>query len=255
LDKWKTRVDAPPDGGDSDGSGVLPSRLVYEHNRSRAAATGFPTRLAVGSKLGLTDHETAAVFGWTTGDYRLINPVARGAKFAEFDEYPFLPQKLTKARCRLSREDVLPYVRVLESALSKLPSSGLPPRQRLWRGHRRRLIHLTVGSVLTMDGFTSVTRDREEALQFAAKTNEGRSDRRTLIAILEHSSARCVARLSARPNETEALFPPGARFEVVDPPRGDAAEEDLRAVRTAAERMRKEVPGATIDLVYVREVD
>jgi hypothetical protein len=65
LDKWK--------GCEIEGEGVptpepLPKRLVFEHNRARAAATGFPTRLQVG-QYGLTDHEVAAIFGWTTGDY------------------------------------------------------------------------------------------------------------------------------------------------------------------------------------------
>ncbi|KAL7553257.1 hypothetical protein ACHAWF_016565 [Thalassiosira exigua] len=240
LDKWK---------------GCLvpgaPARMVYEHNRSRAAATGFPTRLKVGSDYGLTDHETAAVFGWTTGDYRMVNPVARGLDVVEFDEHPFLPHETTKAACRLSREDVMPYVRVLGSALSKLPALDCH-RQRLWRGHRRRINH-EVGSVVTMRGFTSVTRDRENALEFATKANEGRSPARTLVCVLDHFSARCVSKLSARREEMEVLFPADRTFRVVDPP-GDTATDDLMAVRRAAERLRKERPGAEIDLVYVEEV-
>jgi len=142
---------------------------------------------------------------------------------------------------------------VLHSALSKLPD--LPSRhQRLWRGHRRKVTPSpTIGDIVTMEGFVSVTRDRESALEFATKANEGRSNERTLVAFLEHSSAKCVAKLSARSGETEALFPPGAMFEVVEPP-GDTADEDGMAVRRAVERMRQNVPGADIDLVYVREV-
>jgi len=240
LDKWKgcTRTDAPV-------------RLVYQHNRSRAAATGFPTRLSTGKNLGLTDHETAAVFGWTTGDYRLINPTARGSRVVEFDEYPFLPSEMTPVKCRLNREDVLPYVAVLNSALSKLPE--LSNKQRLWRGHRRTIYPSKVGSIVHMEGFTSVTRDRENALQFAAKLNEGRSKKRTLIGILEHSSAKCVSKLSARPGEMEVLFPPNKTFEVVAPP-GDTADDDLMAVQRSAERMRKSDEGVEIELVYVREV-
>lgn len=240
LDKWK---------------GCLlpgaPSRNVYKYNRSRAASTGFPSKLQIGFNLGLTDHETAAVFGWTTGDYRLVNPIARGLQTVEFDDFPFLPNEMINARCRLSREDVVPYVCVLSSALSKLPA--LPPRQRLWRGHRRRMGRAEVGSVIKMGGFTSVTRDRENALDFAAKSNEGRSDKRTLLGILEHSGGRCVSKLSARPDEMEVLFPRGATFEVVDPP-GDTFGDDRLAVRRAEERLRETMPDAEIDLVYVREV-
>ena len=72
LDKWKRcNVDDIP-GSTTE----VPSRLVYQHNRKRAAGTGFPTRLTTGKNLGLTDHETAAIFGWTTADYRLLNPIA-----------------------------------------------------------------------------------------------------------------------------------------------------------------------------------
>ena len=240
LNKWKgcARSDAPV-------------RLVYKYNRSRAAA-GFPTRLEVGSNLGLTDHETTAIFGWTTGDYRLLNPIARGARVSEFDDYPFLPQDMVKVKCKLTRDDVMPYIRVLSSALSKLPP--LSSQQRLWRGHRRRLRPSSVGSIIRMKGFTSVTRDRDNALEFAAKTNEGRSEQRTLIGVLEHSSGRCISKLSARPGEMEVLFPTDTTFEIVDPP-GDTGVDDLKAVESAAERMRGNIPNADIELIYVREVD
>ena len=105
-----------------------------------------------------------------------------------------------------------------------------------------------------MKGFTSVTRDRENALEFTIKSNEGRSNKRTLIAILEHSNARAISKLSARPNEMEVLFPMDTTFEVVDPPR-DTASDDRRAVQRAAELMQKQMPDAEIELVYVREVD
>mmetsp|Transcript_29880 Transcript_29880/g.64709 ORF Transcript_29880/g.64709 Transcript_29880/m.64709 type:complete len:337 (+) Transcript_29880:352-1362(+) len=241
LDKWKgcARSDAPV-------------RLVYKHNRSRAAGAGFPTRLTVGSNLGLSDHETAAIFGWTTGDYRLLNPIARGSTVTEFDEYPFLPQDMAKVTCKLTREDVLPYIRVLSSALSKLPP--LSSQQRLWRGHRRKLTPSSVGSIIRMKGFTSVTRDRDNALDFAKKSNEGRSNQRTLIGVLEHSSGRCISKLSARPGEMEVIFPADTTFEVVDPP-GDTGSDDLKAVQSASERMRESMPGGDIDLIYVREVD
>lgn len=241
LDKWKgcTSSDAPV-------------RLVYKHNRSRAAGAGFPTRLTIGSNLGLSDHETAAIFGWTTGDYRLLNPIARGSTVAEFDEYPFLPQDMAKVTCKLTREDVLPYIRVLNSALSKLPP--LSSQQRLWRGHRRKLMPSSVGSIVRMKGFTSVTRDRDNALDFVTKSNEGRSKQRTLIGVLDHSSGKCISKLSARPGEMEVLFSADTTFEVVDPP-GDTGSDDLKAVQSAAERMRENIPGADIDLIYIREVD
>ena len=176
LDKWKGCPSFPTTTGTGGSTSATTcseaiSRPVYQHNRARAAATGFPTRLAVGTKLGLSEHETSSVFGWTTGDYRLINPIAReiGARVVEFDEYPFLPQDTAKVKCRLAREDVLPYIRVLQSALFKLPA--LQDRQRLWRGHRRQFRNRDSrpGSIIRLDGFTSTTRDRDRALEFATK--------------------------------------------------------------------------------------
>jgi hypothetical protein len=247
LDKWKGSP-SPSTGG------AAISRLVYQHNRARASC-GFPTRLAVGNKFGLSDHETSALFGWTTGDYRLINPIARDAeaRVVEFDEYPFLPQDTNKVKCRLSREDVLPYVRVMQSALSKLPA--LQDRQRLWRGHRRPFPNTRPGTIMQMDGFTSTTRDRDRALEFAAKSNEGRSQKRTLVCILQHQNAKCIGKLSARRQESEVLFAPGTVLQVVDPP-GDTYENDAAAVQRATEKMRKisNLSEATIDLIYVREV-
>lgn len=248
LDKWKGCL-LP--------SGAAPpiSRMVYKHNKSRAASTGFPSRLQVGTNLGLSHHETAAIFGWTTGDYRMINPIARGDNDVEFDEYPFLPNQTTKAKCRLSKVDVMPYVYVLRSALDKLPALNSQKQQRLWRGHGRRIDQQRPGSIIVLKGFTSVTRDRDNALEFAAK-EEGTtsSKQRTLLCILEHFSARCISKLSARPREYEVLFPMDKTFEVVDPSTVDTAHEDALAVRKAAERLREKMPGAEIDLVYVREV-
>jgi len=252
LDKWKG---CPPSLSANRGSPL--SRLVYQHNRARAAATGFPTRLAIGTKLGLSDHETCALFGWTTGDYRFINPIARdaNANAVEFDEYPLLPEKTNKVKCRLTRDDVLPYIRVMQSALSKLPPLQ-DRQQRLWRGHKRSFSNHRPGSrMVSLQGFISTTRDREKALEFATKSNEGRSQRRTLLCILQHHNAKCISKLSARRQEGEVLFSPGTVLEVVDPP-GDTFQEDIQAVKRATERMRESgsMPEATIDLIYVREV-
>ena len=80
LDKWKgCLLDAAP------------SRMVFEHNRKRAAGNGFPSSIEIGKKFGLTDHEISALFGWTTGDYRFLNPIARGGDTVDFEDYPFLP--------------------------------------------------------------------------------------------------------------------------------------------------------------------
>ena len=241
LNKWKEcLVDA-----------TAPKRMVFEHNRKRAAGNGFPSSIEIGDTFGLTEHEVSALFGWTTGDYRFINPIARGEETVEFEDYPFLPTQLTKAKCRLHRNDVLPYVQVLNSALSKLPL--LVSSQVLWRGHRRKLLETSVGSKVVMKGFTSVSRDRDNALAFCVKANEGRSNRRTLLAFLDHHSSRCIAKFSARKDEMEVMFPLDSTFEVVCEPEG-TSEKDKQAVREAVERLRKELPDAEIDLVYLKEV-
>mmetsp|Transcript_12843 Transcript_12843/g.17194 ORF Transcript_12843/g.17194 Transcript_12843/m.17194 type:complete len:294 (+) Transcript_12843:114-995(+) len=244
LNKWK--------GCLIDGA---PERFVYAHNRARAAGSGFPTSLAMGLDQGLTEHEVAAIFGWSTGDYRMINPIARGQSEVAFEDYPFLPNKLTKATCVLSRDDVIPYVHVLSSALSKLPPLA-NNAQRLWRGHRR-YINAEVGSTIVLRGFTSVTRDRDNALAFAAKPNEGTSSQRTLISFVEHFSGRCISKLSARRDEMEVMFPLDTTFEVVPRPDYDDDDDDsddISAVLAAKERLKKTIPDVDINLVYLKEV-
>ena len=203
-------------------------------------------------------HEIAAIFGWTTGDYRFINPIARGEPIVVFEDYPFLPDQLTKASCRLHRNDVLPYIRVLNSALLKLPPLVVSSSSQilLWRGHRRKLPKNVVGSKILMKGFTSVTRDRDTALEFCIKSSEGRSNQRTLLAFVEHSTSRCVAKFSARKDEMEVLFPLDTTFEVVEEPdpENSCVEEDKQAVKEAVERLRKDIPDAEIDLVYLKEI-
>eukprot|EP00568_Trieres_chinensis_P005693 CAMPEP_0183291192 /NCGR_PEP_ID=MMETSP0160_2-20130417/690_1 /TAXON_ID=2839 ORGANISM="Odontella Sinensis, Strain Grunow 1884" /NCGR_SAMPLE_ID=MMETSP0160_2 /ASSEMBLY_ACC=CAM_ASM_000250 /LENGTH=261 /DNA_ID=CAMNT_0025451957 /DNA_START=45 /DNA_END=830 /DNA_ORIENTATION=- len=232
LDKWKgCRVDGAP------------KRMVYEHNRSRAAGSGFPSCMELGLSRGLSEHEVASLFGWTTGDYRW--------ETVEFEDYPFLPNKMTKVKCHLTRDDVMPYVHVLGSALSKLPP--LLSTQTLWRGHRRKLDSTDVGGIVILKGFTSVTRDRDTASEFVTKANEGRSGERTLLAFLDHKSSRCIAKFSALNNEMEVMFPLDTTFEIVSPPEGGSGE-DQKAVEAAVRRLQKEMPEAEIDLVYLKEI-
>lgn len=239
LDKWKD-CSVPQ----------VPQRLVYQHNRKRASNTGFPSRMQVGLDLNLTEHEVAAIFGWTTGDYRFLNPIARGQQHVEFEEYPFLPNNLTKAICRLDRDDVLPYVKILESALLKLPAS-IPKTQRLWRGHKRP-VSLNLGSTIILDGFTSATRDREKALSFIENADEGTSNQRTLIAFDYHFTSRCISRISARRDEMEVLFPMNSEFEVIEAPM--SFEQDMEAVGRATIRLDRKIENDKIHLVYVKEI-
>lgn len=256
LDKWKECLLVA-----STSSATPPKRMVFEHNRKRAANNGFPSSIEIGTKsYGLTVHEVAALFGWTTGDYRFLNPIARGEQTVVFDDYPFLPNQLTKASCRLHRDDVLPYIHILNSALLKLPPL-VSSTQILWRGHRRKLLQKkTLGSKILMKGFTSVTRDRDTALEFCIKSNEGRSKQRTLLAFVQHSTSRCISKFSARKDEMEVLFPLDTTFEVVAEPHHDehssssSVEEDKQAVKEAVERLRKDMPDAEIDLVYLKEI-
>lgn len=250
LDKWKKCITT--DVVDQD---KIPKRLVYKHNRARAAGSGFPTVLELGHKVGLTDHEVASLFGWTTGDYRFVNPIARGATTTvEFSDYPLLPHKMTKATFSMTREEVLPYVYILSAALSKLPPEE--GKQRLWRGHKQPFAASTkkIGDTLLLKGFTSVTRDRENALEFCIKDDEDSPNQRTLLVIVESKSGRCISKFSARKGEMEVLFPLDVMFQVVEPP-DDSLEDDRKAVRQATERLQKKVPGAEIDLVYVKEVE
>eukprot|EP00961_Rhodomonas_salina_P139464 1876805-Rhodomonas_salina.1 len=115
---------------------------------------------------------------------------------------------------------------------------------------------MEVGSTIVLKGFTSVTRDRENALDFVSKTeNEGStapSRRPTLLAIVDSRSGRCISKLSARPDEMEVLFPRDTTFEVLGA--WSSLEDDARAVQHATGRLSKTKPAAQIDLIYLREV-
>eukprot|EP00933_Yihiella_yeosuensis_P022482 TRINITY_DN17708_c0_g1_i1.p1 TRINITY_DN17708_c0_g1~~TRINITY_DN17708_c0_g1_i1.p1 ORF type:complete len:275 (-),score=61.08 TRINITY_DN17708_c0_g1_i1:376-1200(-) len=220
--------------------------LVFQKHLARAKYNGFPSTLEFGKEMGLTDHEVSAVFGWTTGDFRFVNPIARGLDEVTFEDYP----GGNKAMCHLRREEVLPYIQVLSSALRKLPPTA-SRQQRLWRGHRRP-VPSEPGTVLMFRGFTSTSYDRDESLRFAAQTNAGQSVARTLLAIEEHFSGRTVAKLSARKGEVEVLFPLNRYFEVID---GEASSADQAAVDAAVEGMRKEMPDAEVKILHLKEVE
>mmetsp|Transcript_26357 Transcript_26357/g.83465 ORF Transcript_26357/g.83465 Transcript_26357/m.83465 type:complete len:256 (+) Transcript_26357:104-871(+) len=222
--------------------------FVCRENLTRAENTGFPSALEVGKSKGLSPHEVAALMGWSTGDFRFVNPIARGLEEVVFEDYPLG----AKASCRLVRADVMPYVGIISSALRALPP--VPAGHRLWRGHRSPVLS-DAGAILTFGGFTSTTYDRDEALRFATQLGAaGSSPRRALLAIEEHASGRSVASFSARRGELEVLFPLDRRFQVLPPPPEEQAEADARAVREALEQLRQHMPEAEIDLVYLREL-
>ena len=249
LNKWQHVPNAPP-------------RFTFKHNLQRASSTRFPSVLDIARKTyGLSDHEAAAVFEWTTGDYRLVNPIARGGSnkkqdsYVEFQDYPFLPQQTTKVTCRLERDEVMPYVHVLQSALLRLPATSAVDTVPFYRGHRRPITSTRPGTTLVLPGFTSVSRDREQALSFAEKVNEGRSAQRSLLVFLESRRARSLASLSVRRDEAEYLFPLDTTCVIVEPPE-DRREQDQHAAREATERLRKEMDNddAEIQVVYLKEV-
>eukprot|EP00930_Biecheleria_cincta_P022262 TRINITY_DN16274_c0_g2_i1.p1 TRINITY_DN16274_c0_g2~~TRINITY_DN16274_c0_g2_i1.p1 ORF type:complete len:286 (-),score=64.61 TRINITY_DN16274_c0_g2_i1:295-1152(-) len=242
LDKWKRC--------EREGVGEC---LVYKHNRTRAANEGFPSRLEVGKAEGLTDHEVASVLGWTTGDFRFVNPIARGQDEVEFEEY-FGTEDASgskTAKCRLTQQEVLPYVQVLNHTLLKMPA--VAGSQRLWRGHRRP-IPAEVGTVIMLRGFTSVSVNPDEAVGFVARANLGKSPKRSILAFQQHRSGRGISKLSARRQEAEVLFPLNSCFEVVAGDADTSAADD-KVVKEAEEELRQGLPEAEIRIVYLKEVD
>lgn len=240
LDKW-TRVEGQEPG--------FASYFVYEKNLARAENNGFPSSLARGEALGLTRHEVAALFGWTTGDFRFVNAAARGVEEIAFEDYV----GGANVACKLAGAEVLPYVQVIGTALEKLPPASAG---RLWRGHHRPMC-AALGSVLELEGFASATYDSEEALRFAAQfPGPGKSTQRTLLAIEEHRSGRSIAPLSARRGELEVLFPRNTRFEVVDRPAdGDGSLSAVEAaMQQAALGMQQHMPDAEISILHIREI-
>eukprot|EP00929_Paragymnodinium_shiwhaense_P027668 TRINITY_DN16194_c0_g1_i11.p1 TRINITY_DN16194_c0_g1~~TRINITY_DN16194_c0_g1_i11.p1 ORF type:complete len:295 (-),score=48.27 TRINITY_DN16194_c0_g1_i11:396-1280(-) len=239
LDKWK-RCERPGVG----------SCLVYDANLSRARFDGFPSALENGQQWGLTTHEVAAVFGWSTGDYRFVNPIARGASEVRFEDYPSGSEP---AMCALTREEVSPYIYFLSSALRKLPSDV--SSNWMWRGHHRR-IDGGPGSVVVFEGFTSASFNRDEAVKFAIKDPvPEKSHTRTLLVFQETCTGKLISKLSARRREAEVLFPIGAAFEVMPPPSDSERSADEAAANEAQQAMRKHIDDAEVHVVYLRELE
>lgn len=206
---------------------------------------GFPSVFAFGKQHGLTEHESAAVYGWTTGDFFFVNPIARGQDEVEY----YSRARESNTLRKLAREKVLPYIQILSLALSKLPPCSIT--QRLYRGHRRA-VDAEIGRVVSMSGFFSATYDMDISLGFVTQSNLGRFSRRTLIVIESSFSGRIVSRMSARKFESEVLFPMDTYFEIVPGPPDVGKDESI--VQEATEKLRKELPDAEIDIVYLREV-
>jgi len=222
--------------------------MVYEQNLERARFNGLPSSLEFGESFGLTGHEVAALLGWTTGDFRVVNPIARGADEVMFDDYP----NGVKTQFRLTGPEVKPYIDTISSALGKLsPASS---SQILWRGHRQPVLE-PPGSMVTLPGFTSTTFDRDEAIRFAVQfATEQHSAARCLFAIVSHESGRSIAKFSARRGELEVLFPLNRRFEVLSQPSSYAGSADEAVVRQAEMQLQQQLPSATLQVVYLREI-
>ena len=238
-------------------------------NSPNSHSTNLSTRRKKHDRRGLSPPQVAALFGWTTGDFRFVNPVARGADGVSFDELPpgfgFAP-----VRCSLTRREVLPYVAVLVSALQALPA---PVRlgARVWRGHARA-VPAECGQILLLPGFTSCSYSADEAIRFATQHYSPlKCGARSLLVIDEHSSGRDVRAFSARRREAEVLFPADTAFEVltrlkvqVDDEHSSSSSQqassaalapDVRAaLRDALREMRRASPAAELEVVHLREV-
>lgn len=269
LNKWKECISEwivtstttePP-------SIVIPPRYVFAHNRTQAASKGFPSVLEKGQTMGLTTHETVALYGWTTGDYRFLNPLARRRRWrqeedkvvvVEFEDYPLLPYDLRKYTFRLFLTDVLPYLRILQSALSKLPPQTSDII--IWRGHvvvvvgstTSLLLPQSIGSRFILPGYTSATLDRDMAVKFctsAKKEENDDNDKNSdnyyyyLIGCVSSQTAKSISKWSCRPEEMEVLFGIDTEFEVVPAP-SEAEEEDTI----------HGMPPSSIIRLYVKEV-
>jgi len=186
------------------------------------------------------------LIGWTTGDYKFINPIARGSNEATLDAYvSYVP--LVKASCSLTQKEVSPYIDILSGALRKLKQAY----GTLWRGQRWPAEEL--GTIITLPGFTSTSHIFDEALDFVKK-DSGSSATRTLFAIVSHKSGKDINSFSVRKAESEVLFPLDSRFEVVECSSSTVDEAKRQEVRAAEQEMKQNTPEAKLDIVCLKEV-
>lgn len=168
----------------------------------------------------LSDAEAAAVFGYTTGDFTFLNGFARGAKQMVIQK-PFPAVK---------KSAMMPYLEMLDTALTKLPVYGGAP---LWRGTQLPdavLAECVPGGTFSDPAYLSTTKFEKIATGGMA----GRSSPH-ILKIVSWFNAKDVAALSNQPQEGEVLFPRGTKFKVLNVE--DTPKQKIKKVITLVEIM------------------
>lgn len=211
--------------------------MEYQDNLNEVSHF-FPSVLRAGQHAGLTQQETVAIYGWTSFEFNVINPIAWGKNESTFGVWGKNDELVN---CTLSKAEVWPYIDVLISAMNKLPSAQ-PVGATLWRGSGMSAKEL--GNVIT-GGFSSTSTEFGYALEWLQSRRCGGS----LWAIESHTSGKDISKFSQFEMESEVLFPMGSRLEVV--------ECSPTTISNARQQQIKDVNTGTckIDVICMKEAE
>jgi len=141
----------------------------------------------VAEELNLSPEEQAALWGYLHCDADIINHIARGAPTVDFEDYHYDRGVAADILCTLTKEDLLPWLKILQAGLNKMPSAAAG---RLYRGVGFNA-EGTPGSMAPITGFSSFYDDFNVAKYFAeAKRQDGIQP---MIFVMDtHSSGRIL---------------------------------------------------------------
>lgn len=141
----------------------------------------------VENKDGLTEAEQMAIYQFTLGAYRIINPALAKDELST----------LTNCEQRL--------IRLIDSGLKKIPDEEVV----VYRGTSSRHFKPDKNGILTLKGYSSTSISKEEAEAFIRYSDAG-------LMILTVKSGKSIAAYSNRPSEDEILLARDTKIKITE---------------------------------------
>jgi len=162
----------------------------------------------VAEKLHLTPEEEAALFSWDHGDHAIINEIARGADEVHFMDYNAWESTERDIQCTLTKQDMLPWLKIFNAGLNKMPSADAV---RLYRGVGFNAEGTSGDAPIT--GFASFSEDFNVAKSMAEdKRKDGVQP--TIFVMDKHSSGRSFEQMDFPMDRKEVVFRVGTKFVI-----------------------------------------
>jgi len=208
LNKHKDcRLSHPPMGYTSTTWRNPPQFNVLEEYSSQAEG------IKVSEGFDLFPEEKAALWSYANTDKYLINHIARGADKVVFEDAHYDYDFKIDITCTLTKEDMLPWLKFLNSGLQKMPRAS---PVRLYRGVGF-IAKGPPGRIAPITGFSSFSEDFNVANCFAEQKRKSYIQP-TIFVMDEHSSGRQLDKtfVNEFKEHKEVVFPVGTKFVIVE---------------------------------------